>query len=305
MMKKKMIELTMTMVMVLLYGCGKETPVIKTVNESIEANSITTEDTEDVDETNEDETENEDLTNLVAVKEADESNLNLREYKYSFEDRDAEEGGDAVFYLADFEDDSNSIHLTDSIQIYAFNGICIGHTKEGIDITTIGRYDEWYYLMLDRNYRFLKVADVESVGSDMSENDENHSVAPKETTTAPVQNNNVVDDLPASVVTDSVPDATVEVPAQTNDKYTPEEAVAVWSGILNDNGMTFDSSIKDFASWGTGIIYLNKGMPEEIAQQDLLGYAYGDGGGHSFNRYYYEVTGSDDGAVYITAWCCP
>jgi hypothetical protein len=100
--------------------------------------------------------------------------------------------------------------------------------------------------------------------------------------------------------------ATSEVETQVvevSDKYTPEEAVAIWRGILEANGMTWDPSLpSDGASWGTGWLELKKGKPEEAAQMDLKGYAYGDGAGNSSTRYYIEVTGYDDNKVYMTSW---
>jgi hypothetical protein len=88
----------------------------------------------------------------------------------------------------------------------------------------------------------------------------------------------------------------------SNDKYTPEEAAAVYRSILESNGMTWDPSIKDWASWGTGFMYLKKGEPEASAQRSLEGYAYGDGQGNSSTRYYFEITSSDENKVYVKEW---
>jgi hypothetical protein len=85
-------------------------------------------------------------------------------------------------------------------------------------------------------------------------------------------------------------------------KYTPDEAFNVYRSILESNGMTWNPSIKDWASWGTGWISLKKSSLEEEAQSDLKGYAFGDGQGNSFTIYYMEVTGYDDNRVYVTCW---
>ena len=90
-----------------------------------------------------------------------------------------------------------------------------------------------------------------------------------------------------------------------NTKYTPEEAVAVYRSIMEANGIIWDPSIKSFASWGTGWIYLEKGQPEWAGNSSVS--AFREGGGdatHPWTRYYLEVTGSDANAVYITAWNC-
>jgi hypothetical protein len=108
-----------------------------------------------------------------------------------------------------------------------------------------------------------------------------------------------------SSVSNTTPTSEVETQVvEVSDKYTPDEAVAVWRGILEANGMTWDPSIKEFASWGTGWLELKKGKPEEAAQMDLEGYAYGDGGGHPKTKYYIEVTSYDDNKVYMTRWSC-
>lgn len=87
-----------------------------------------------------------------------------------------------------------------------------------------------------------------------------------------------------------------------NDKYTPEEAIAIYRSIMESNGITWDPSIKEFASWGSGWIYLTKGQPEWAAETDLESYAMGDTGGNQWTLYYLEVTGSDEDCVYVTAW---
>lgn len=95
--------------------------------------------------------------------------------------------------------------------------------------------------------------------------------------------------------------AIAETPAPVqSDKYTSEEAVAVYRTAMEAGGMTWDPSIKDVTSWGTGWIYLEKGMPEWTASTNLESAAMGDSAGRSWTKYYLEVTGSDENAVYIT-----
>ena len=87
-----------------------------------------------------------------------------------------------------------------------------------------------------------------------------------------------------------------------SNKYTPEEAISVYRSLMEAGGITWDPSIKDVTSWGTGWIYLDKGYPEWCASTDLESFAMGDSGGRSWTKYYLEVTGSDEDAVYITEW---
>jgi hypothetical protein len=134
----------------------------------------------------------------------------------------------------------------------------------------------------------------------------NNGTSSNETTTSKEINNtsSTTNKTPSSA-SNSTPTNEVETQVvEVSDKYTPEEAVAVWRSILEANGMTWDPSIKEFASWGTGWLELKKGKPEEAAQMDLEGYAYGDGGGHPKTKYYIEVTSYDDNKVYMTSWSC-
>ncbi len=66
--------------------------------------------------------------------------------------------------------------------------------------------------------------------------------------------------------------------------------------------MTWDPSIKNVTSWGTGWIYLDKGMPEWSASTNLESAKMGDSVGNPSTKYYLEVTGSDENVVYITEW---
>ena len=90
--------------------------------------------------------------------------------------------------------------------------------------------------------------------------------------------------------------------APSSNKYTPEEAVAVYRSLMEAGGMTWNPSIKNVTSWGTGWIYLEKGQPEWCASTNLESAAMGDSAGRSWTKYYLEVTGSDENAVYVTEW---
>jgi hypothetical protein len=90
----------------------------------------------------------------------------------------------------------------------------------------------------------------------------------------------------------------------SREKYTAEEAMAVYRSILEENGMIWDPSIKEFSSWGTGFMEYYKGYPEESAQRALEGFAYGDGVGDSDTRFYFEVTSTSKFYIYFTEWSC-
>lgn len=309
-MKRKNLLAMMLVSIIALTGCGESATA--NINETEQAAAENTAQNARASETERTEAsvegsgfvEAEEIDSLITEK--DESELNLKEYFYSYEDREAEKEGDAVFYLANFETTGDYFYMTDSVDIYAYNGVCIGHTKPDISISMIGKCNNWYYFDLRGNTRFAKVSDVEEAGFAGSEQDYLASLKPKEetpSTQAPASGGET------SVPVVQEPETTVpveETPAETTEsdsgKYTPEEAIAVYRSLMEEGGMTWNPSLKDGGSWGTGWIYLDKGYPEECAYSDLESCAMGDSAGNPWTSYYLEVTGSDEGAVYITMW---
>lgn len=216
--------------------------------------------------------------------------------------------------------------LTKDVPLYYTGGKQAGFVKAGTTISIMDGDDEWLrFINTEKNdsltvdFLLVKAEDLRTATDDVvltakdfeEPETEAEQVASKPQEVKPsIQESASNVETPKAETTPVADDPVADAPpeetpaAEENTKYTPDEAIAVWSGILNANGMTYDPSIKDFASWGTGWIDLEKGMPEQIAQQDLLGYAYGDGVGNSSTRYYFEITGSDDDRVYLTSWSC-
>ncbi len=89
---------------------------------------------------------------------------------------------------------------------------------------------------------------------------------------------------------------------EESDKYTPEEAIAVYRFLMEEGGIAWNPSLKDVTSWGTGFMYLDIGYPEWAASTDLESFAMGDSTENPWTHYYIEVTNSDNDAVYITMW---
>jgi hypothetical protein len=262
------------------------------------------------------------------------------EHDSYYEDENFDWSGNTVFTTYDNDHDikftsaNNSAYaIYDSIDLYATNGKVMGYTKENIWCFLTATADDWYCLTIDDNAFFVKASDFEGNnallnGSNMdydgnyiipdrsstttssdttstnSNTTSNEVATSKETnnTTSNTTTNETSTNVSNETTTTSEVETSSTTSSASNDKYTPEEAVAVWRSILEANGMTWDPSIKDWASWGTGWLELKKGKPEEAAQMDLKGYAYGDGAGNSSTRYYIEVTGYDDNKVYMTSW---
>jgi hypothetical protein len=243
-----------------------------------------------------------------------------------------EDNGDGIKFV-DIEG-APTYFIHDSVDLYGDNGNIMGYTKPNIVVQLAAKADDWYCVYIDDSTLFLKASDFDE-NNDVAkydfENDkyvvlENEDVnvalnevststsgtasneASSETSATPSTTSNTTNET--STTTPSVDNSStpIEVAGDTQSvvdsgKYTPEEAVAVWRGILEANGMTWDPSLpSDGASWGTGWLDLEKGQPEKAAQRDLEGYAYGDGAGNPKTRYYAEITGYDDDYVYMTSW---
>ena len=116
-----------------------------------------------------------------------------------------------------------------------------------------------------------------------------------------ISEKSTVDEPEAKVPVEETPEEEAPAPVESN-KYTPEEAIAVYRSLVEAGGMTWNPALKGVTSWGTGWIYLEKGQPEWCAATNLESFAMGDTTGNPCTEYYLEVTDSDENAVYITEW---
>lgn len=301
-MKKKLMAVAF-IITVLFVGCGKEeVETLNNTGQSSEKVSSIIENMGDTDTETVERTEDE-------IKHALENNrdvLNLTEYENVFEDRNIDESGDLVILLGNFKDaDVNRYYLTDSVDLYIDNGKCIGYTKPNVEVSVISEGDGWYLINVDGKDRYAKIDDIKAVGYAGSKSEylasQKEDSQKTESMEAPVQSENVVSNSVSNEVAAESPTEQTPAPVES-DKYTPDEAIAVYRSLMEAGGITWDPSLKGVTSWGTGWIYLDKGMPEWTASTDLESFAMGDSGGHSWTKYYLEVTGSDENAVYITAW---
>lgn len=298
-MEKKMIALMIILAM-LTAGCGNKVPA--SVDKETATESIAVKETDDKKEgpkeTVESKEPEKDTGSLV--QNPNEADLNLKEYEYSFEDRNVDSSGTPVIPFGDFKGCGDIFYLTDSVDLYIDNGSCIGYTKPNIEIIAIMEYEDWYYIDLAGKARFVKASDVEANGFAGSKQDYMASIEPPAVEEVPEEKSVQSVSKTPVVETPSVEESTDTI--QESSKYTPDEAVAVYRGIMEAGGMIWNPGLKDVTSWGTGWIYLEKGQPEWCAETNLESAAMGDSAGNSWTEYYLEVTGSDENAVYITEW---
>lgn len=181
---------------------------------------------------------------------------------------------------------------TKSINIYYTDTSLAGHTKENATILVALSSDEWNFCIFDKSGYLVKTEDLADAELVTDREEE------------PVSAESVKDSEPV----ESTEQPKLEEPVSgtptvaESDKYTPEEAIAVYRSLMEEGGMIWDPSIKDGGSWGTGWIYLDKGMPEWTASTNLESCAMGDSAGNPWTYYYLEVTGSDEDVVYIIEW---
>lgn len=205
--------------------------------------------------------------------------------------------------------------LSESVDLYNFEGTWVGYSKPDIKVILFGTNDKWAEVSFAKTILYIPKENFDLVAMTPVEEPETEEVVlakaeettPKQETTPskPKTETPVPATSKPVVVEPSTTEPIVEpeTPVVDNTKYTPEEAIAVYRSIMESNGIQWDPSIKEFASWGTGWIYLTKGQPEWAGNSSVESYRMGSGG-KPWTKYYLEVTGSDENAVYITKWNC-
>lgn len=304
----------MAIIMVFVSGCGKKDEAVNNIVEETEAtetDEAVNEDSAPIEKPSE---QVKDIDSLITEKE--DSELDLKEYYYSFEDRTAGSTGDDIFSKSEFEyvGDGFYYETTGKVPLYAPNGVRIGYTKENVDVSVIAACGDWCYFYLDKDMRYARLSDIEANSLGPEELDarsaarmaeEMAKAQPQSQTSAPAEQNSVQETVPNAVVEEPA-----EVPVES-DQYTPEEAIAIYRGILEGGGIIWDPSLKDVSSWGTGFFYLDKeplewaggkSYIEWAGQSSLESFEFGHSFDGSWTRYYLEVTGSDDECVYVTEW---
>lgn len=309
-MKRRILCIMLVLMMTIsCIGCGNQNT--EDTNETNQDTEIVETVNEILDEVEETEASDTDTDSLAAEKEK--IDLNLKEYEYSFEDRNVDTSGPYVIPFEEFKECGEVFYLTDSVNLYIDNGTCVGYTKPDVQITAIMEYEGWYWIDLKGKSRFVKAEDVKANGFAgtkdeyfvaTAEKEEVSSANNTQSNTSTVKPETTTPETSVFVNNNSVENVPTETAAPVSDKYTPEEAVAVYRSIMEANGITWDPSIKEFASWGSGFMPLQKGQPEAMGYSSVESFAMGDSVGHAWTRYYVEITGSDEDYVYCTSWHC-
>ena len=313
-MKRKIFAIIMIATMVIVGGCGEKGTNTTTdtkeeihseVSSKVNSENTSTETVESSIEVKQEEVSVESETtdvNTLIIEKTDEE-LNLKKYAESYEDRSMDEVGSKVFHTDLFDtpyEYGGLVTATDNIDIYNVNGIRIGYAVSGAQFSIFGSYEGWYYFYLDGNRRFARMEDVDANIKTNEQIKNEEKIAQEEMVKH--EQSTVNPEVPVENVPVEQPvEVPVEVPVETN-TYTAEDAIADYRAIMEANGITWDPSIKEYASWGTGMLPLNKAEVEAGAYSSVESFAIGSHGGASWTKYYMEITGSDSNYVYLTQY---
>lgn len=309
---KKILAVLMAVTMVMVGGCGNQTETNKNTKDVIAETNTEIAEADDT-ETTEKDAAAEVFTDVNAMQEfdpviteKDDSELHLKDYHGYLEDKSLCTDED-VFSNGTFEFvDDIYFKTIEKVPMYAANGIRTGYIDEDVDFSVIATCEDWcyFYVGMDNAKRYARLSDIEANSLTLAEVDamraekeaqaKADAEAEKQQAQAePVEDTSVQDIPPAA--------EPVETPVENN-QYTPEQAMADYRSIMEGGGMTWDPSLKDVSSWGTGFFYLDKDYIQWAGETNLESASIGNHGGDSWTRFYFEVTGSDDECVYFTEW---
>lgn len=309
--REKIYAILMVAIMALASGCGNTEDADKAGTSTAESSASEIAESGNSDATDRKTVESEssstdakDIDSMIVEK--DDSELDMKAYHYSIEDRTFCDDGEGVFGSVFFDESNLTNYVTTGkVPIYAQNGVRIGYANEDVDIIVMGTYGDWCRFYLDKDMRYARLSDIEANAITMDERDAMVEEANKQEETSvkaetPVDITSVEPPVVDNTDTPVAPEP-VEQPT-TSDKYTPEEAMAIFRAGMEAGGMTWNPALKDGGSWGTGFMYFDKGYPEWAAETNLESAAIGGHGGNSWTEFYFEVTGSDEECVYVTEW---
>lgn len=249
------------------------------------------------------------------------------------------------FDVSKFDEDIDVSFVTPKdLSLYSSDGIKVAEVKKGVTLHAIASSSKYVWVALENpveNTPYDKLyllvdddVDVAMTSNETSEKEEtkvaetNSNTTSKETTKKDTStkkdttstknesantnnntsNNNTSNTAKGEQPTNSEPKVEETQPQEqptSSNKYTPEEAIAYYRSQVEAQGMQWDPSIKEFASWGTGWIPLSKDeLNASYVANDMASYNMGSGDGIPFRTYYIEVTGSDENYVYVTEWDC-
>lgn len=298
-MKKKILSIFLVIELVAsLAACGNDGKEAETANMEVVQKDVLEEDVEEpVVSGNKDSEENSKEETVSDIK----GKAEYTEQRDIFVVKQIDTGDGTEVDLSKQETLKGPFVLTDSIDIYSYYFTYAGYTKPDIEIYSVGKVDDWIFVPFAQSAFLVKAEDFERVAVLKDTGNEGDPIQEAAEIPEVISEEATTDEPAENVAAAEMPATEAPVPVQSN-RYTPDEAIAVYRSLVEAGGMSWDPSLKNGGSWGTGWIYLEKGQPEWSASADLESFAMGDTVGHPSTKYYLEVTGSDENAVYITEW---
>lgn len=298
-MKKKILSILIMIGLVAsLAACGsdgKETEMAST--EVVQKNALEEAVGEPVDSGNRDSEEKSKEETVSKVK----GEVEHTEQRDIFVVKQIDTGDGTEIDLSKQETINGPFVFTESIDIYSYFFTYAGYTKPDIEVHSVGKIGDWIFVPFAQSAFLVKTEDFDRVAVLKDKGGKNEEIQEVAEIPEVISEVSTVNEPIAKVPETETSVEETPAPVESN-KYTPEEAIAVYRSAMEAGGMTWDPSIKDVTSWGTGWIYLEKGQPEWCASTNLESAAMGDSAGRSWTKYYLEVTGSDENAVYVTEW---
>ncbi len=219
---------------------------------------------------------------------------------------------DTLMDVTTFEKYIEFFYLPESIDLYSHDGYIAGYTKPDIELQTYSKTDDWYEIIINGKSRLVKADEFNKVAIkrelDLYDEDNTTSTSTTASTSQTTQNTqtetsntNVEPEPVAELPQEAAPQE--EVPVES-EKYTPEEAFNLLKSSLEGSGVAWNPSIKEFSSYCSSWIPLDKNKCNEYAAGSVYDFSIGDTVGNPYKNFYIEVTGSDESYVYIITWFC-
>lgn len=285
-MKKRIMSIMLSLLMVAsVMGCGSKD--VETVSENKDTEN--TEVTERMEDTAEEVVESDIVKETV--EEVSNNTYTEGEYVYIL---DGVYNDGPQFDLDSLEFDNREFTLEKSVDIYYTDTSLAGYTKENVYVYVVSSNDEWCFCSFGNKGYLIKTDELMTAVA----KEEEVEIVKEDT---PSTNETVADTSPV-VETPATEQPVEEQPVVTNNKYTPEEAISIYRSIMESNGITWDPSLKNGGSWGTGFFLLDKGWIDENAYSSVESFRMGDSVGNPWTKYYLEITSSDENYVYFTEW---
>ena len=175
--RKRIYAILMVVVMVFAAGCGNTEDANKVETAMTESNTSETVENRNSDATDRKTVESEssafesdDIDSKITEK--DDSELDLKDYYYSMEDRTVCNSDENIFGSVIYNGTDFTGYVTTSkVPIYAKNGVKMGYVKEGVDIIILGEYGGWCQFDLDGENKYARLSDIEENSITMDERD--------------------------------------------------------------------------------------------------------------------------------------